>query len=156
MRKVIQLLFILVLSVSCRFKKEAEILKTLKISKDEVATIIDLNLETQLTIKEYFKGFTDLTYLLSTKPKLKRFLHRKLKRNYRESFCENFILANDDYEYIMKACRVDGFFLCADEVRFYKPILNVMLSLLKEKDLKKITRNLSCNLKLKNLGVLNE
>lgn len=158
MNKLIIMSLLLLSTVSCKYGVTYGNMKELGNKKTEVEKISgqDLTTENQKVIREYFSTIKNLVYEFKNSSRMQTYTHKKFFNYYKNEFCEDGILGVDIYNEIMKKCTVSGFYICSDEVKFYKQMLLEAKKLLTVREKEKILENESCKEKLLNLEVINE
>ncbi len=152
----ILIFFLVTLSLtSCRYEASFDALKSLESKKDKVEQIYteELSEESQVVLRDYFRSIKNLTYRVNNNSKMKKYIHKKFSKFFSSDVCEKVILGESYYSSILKKCSVNGFFICSEEVRHYKKILEAGKSLFLSSELKQIKASKKCQQKLIKLGV---
>ena len=154
MRLILIMSLMLILS-SCRYGVTFSNFKVIGEHKQNLELVYDqeLTTENQKILKEYFKGIKDFLYEFKTNVNYQNYTHRKFFRYFNDSYCEDIVISKQMYETIMNKCNVRGFYICAEEVRYYTEMLKEAKKLLTELEITKINDNNNCQRKLRALGI---
>jgi len=158
MNKLIIMSLLMLSTVSCKYGITYGNLNELSNKKAEVVKISgeELTTENQKVITTYFASIKNLIYEFKNNSRMQSYTHKKFFSYYKNNFCENGVLGDDVYSDIMKKCTVSGFYICSDEVKYYKQMISEFKKQLTKIELTKIFENESCKEKLLNLEVINE
>lgn len=156
--KCLMLLLISVTLFSCKYDGLYLQIPQLENKKDTVLSIYnnELNNENQLIIKNYFSSIKTLTYTISSDSKIQKYFHKKFNKYFNAKTCNNSLINNNVFQIILQKCYVNNFYICAEEVKFYKNILISLRKILSKEELALITKDEPCNNKLLSLGVIGE
>ena len=158
MKKLFLFLTFSIALTSCKYSDSFEQLSQLQSKKEVVEELYseDLTEENQKLIKDYFSSIKVLVYEFKNNSKMKKYFHKKFDKFFNSQLCSSTVLDETIYESLMKKCSASGFFICAEEVRDYRDLLNSVKQLLSKKELESITSDEICKNKLVKLGVINE
>jgi hypothetical protein len=147
----------LVLLYSCKYSVTFNKFKELADDKIKVESIeSQLNQNNHLILKKYFSQIKNTVLEVQRSTRMQKYIHKYFNSYYDEKFCDEVLLDDVKYMEILKKCYINGFYICAEEVKYYKQILIVVKKLLTEKELGKIRENKICYSKLVKLGVFSE
>lgn len=148
--------FLITLSLtSCKYKASFNALNGLESKKNKIEQVYDEELteESQEVLRDYFRSIKNLVYRVNNNSKMKKYMHKKFSKFFKSNICEKVILDESHYSSIVKKCSVNGFFICSEEVRHYKKMLEAGISLFRPNELQQIKGSQKCQQKLKKLGV---
>jgi hypothetical protein len=156
--KFLVLILVLTLVSSCRYDEVFSNLHSLKELKLDVEKISseELTTENQIIVKNYFSKINDIAYEVKNSSRIQKYIHSKFDRFFQSSFCTDYTLDQTHYSSLMSKCTVNGFYICAEEVRNYKNLLSISKSLFTDEEFNKISSDEKCNLTLKELGLIND
>lgn len=149
---------ILIAISSCRYGVSYSELLDLEKKKEAVIEIAekDLTLSNQRILKDYFNSIKELVYDLKNDTGMRNYFHRKYFRYFRPEMCEKLILPNSEYIEVLNKCNVSGFYICSEEVKYYKEMLLEVKKLYTDMEIQSLEREKKCWNLIKELGVINE
>jgi len=158
MNKLLVLSLLMFSVVSCKYGTTYGNLKGLSHLKSEVENVSnqDLTTENQKVIRTYFSNIKNLVYEFKNNSRMQSYTHKRFFKYFKGEFCDKGVLGIDAYNEIMNKCTVSGFYICSDEVKFYKEMLSEIKTLFTKLEISKIIESESCKQKLLNLEVINE
>lgn len=156
--RLLTMILMITLVSSCRYDEVFSNFKSLKELKLNVEKISseELTTENQLIIKNYFSKINDIIYEVKNSSRIQKYMHSKFDRFFENSFCKQYTLTQDIYSSLMSKCTVNGFYICAEEVRNYKNLLLISKTLFIDEEFRKITSDEVCKITLTELGVIND
>ena len=145
----------LTLLSSCRYGVTYNELKETKQLKLDVISSLeqDLTTENQIILKKYFERIKNIVFELDNNSKMQNYLHKYFNSYYDEAFCEDFLLSNKNYMKTINKCTKNGFYICSEEVKYYKELLTAAKKLLLKSELDRLVLSHSCKDKLLGLGI---
>jgi hypothetical protein len=143
---------------SCKYGVTFSKLKNISDNKSKVEAIYteDLTSNNQEILRDYFVSIKDLVYEFKKNDSMQNYTNSKFSKFYRSSFCNDGLISSAIYIEIMSKCNVSGFYICSEEVKFYTEMINEASKLLRKSSLSEMFSDVSCKIKLTNLGVVNE
>ena len=158
MRTIFLIPIIMLSFVSCKYGVTYGNLKDLKNKQASVELVSseDLTIENQKLLRIYFSSIKDLIYEYKNNQRMRSYTYKKFFKYFSDDFCEEGVAGEDLYRKIMSKCTVNGFYICSDEVRYYKEMLLEAKKLFTEVEFNKILKSDVCKQKLNKLGVINE
>lgn len=156
--KYLFLVAVILSLASCKYGRTFSDVKNLEGKRISVENIQfeDLNIENQKVLRDYFSSLKEVAYEFKNSSYIQNYTHRKFFKYFDSSLCDRILLSQKTYQTIMKKCNVSGFYICSEEVKYYTEILVEIKNLLTTTEVSNIRKDLGCESKLSNLGVLNE
>lgn len=146
-------LFILSLS-SCKYEEVYQKYLDLADTKKEIASLVGELEEDELRIiGSYFVTLKDLGFQVKFDKKMKKRLNKKFDKYFDAKECDEMFLSKKEYESILKSCNANGFFICAEESKYYVEILKEFKKNLERDKVDNVLSDSVCKKKIKDLGV---
>ena len=145
--------FALALS-SCKYEESYQRYSDLADTKNEIEKFTDdLNSDELSLIGDYFVTLKDLAYQVKYNKKVKKYLNKKFNDYFDAKDCDEIFLGKKEYLSILNKCEVNGFFLCAEESKYYVEILKEFKKLIEKEKMGQVSNDHLCKQKMKDLGV---
>tara|TARA_Y100000768_G_C23916613_1_gene652675 strand:- start:806 stop:1285 length:480 start_codon:yes stop_codon:yes gene_type:complete len=155
--KVILILLTAVALTGCRYQSEFDAMQSLAEDKDylEKNAKNALSNEKQLVIERYFSNIKELSHKLINDRRFSRNFHKRFFRYFNQTMCDDYVLNKEIWKTVLKTCKVNGFYLCAEELKHYQEILKLIPAHFTQLEIDNLKKDSTCNKRLTDLGVFN-
>ena len=156
--KVLTIFFIILFASGCKYQKELDKLDSLELDRIYLENEANTGLDAvkQEAIKKYFSNVKNLAHRLQNDNRFSRDFHRNYFAYFSDDLCSKYILDIKSWKNILNSCEVSGFFLCAEEAKYYQEILQLVRLELTDLEVESLMENSACKEKLSELEVINE
>ena len=153
--KILLSLLVLCFFTSCRYGTSYSEFLSLEDAKNNVELIRskDLSQKDHEAIKEYFGKVKELAYDFKQDSYMRNYFHNKFFRYFKTDLCSKVLLSKRSHDILMNKCEVNGFFVCSEEVKYYRQILQSIKSDFTALELENFKKDRACSSTLSDLGV---
>lgn len=154
MRKI-GFLFLFVLGFnSCKYEETYQKYLDLSDAKSEIISFSGELDEDEIDVtSDYFVTLKNLAYQVKYDKKIKKYLNKRFDKYFNKKDCVDIFLDKIEYHSVLSKCEVNGFFVCAEEAKYYVEIIKEVKKSLEHENVKDVLKDKVCNQKMKDLGV---
>ncbi|GEM_PF-1683055 len=117
----------------------------LRVTADKEAQRTPYRMEQHKALKAYFLELSNLALAVKKDSGLANRFNGAAAKADLQKVCSKMFFARTDWQYIMRSCKKNRFFLCSEEVRAYPRMVSTLRSSLDAERQKKFDQTRACN-----------